>query len=150
MEARGGITTSAGRGATTTCIVAGEERSALEAVTLTLELFSITVVGTAVGGEAALELIETEEPHVALVDLTLAQPSVVEISRQVRRTALKTSVLVHTEAAVGAGLTELLEAGVRGVVLRNAPLEEVARAVHVVAAGGLYIDPSLATQPPQP
>ena len=76
-------------------------------------------------------------------------PSAVEIARRARHSAPETAILVYTGAAMGSELTDLLEPGVRGVVLKHAPLEEVARAVHVVAAGGLYIDPSLAVAPPR-
>jgi DNA-binding NarL/FixJ family response regulator len=41
-------------------------------------------------------------------------------------------------------LTEALDAGVRGFLLKEGPLEDLARAVRAVAGGSQYIDPVLA------
>jgi DNA-binding NarL/FixJ family response regulator len=41
-------------------------------------------------------------------------------------------------------VTEALDVGVRGVVLKEAPLEDVVRAVQLVGEGGTYVDPVLA------
>jgi DNA-binding NarL/FixJ family response regulator len=41
-------------------------------------------------------------------------------------------------------LRQLLEAGASGYVLKRAAAEELIRAVRTVAAGGVYLDPSLA------
>jgi DNA-binding NarL/FixJ family response regulator len=41
-------------------------------------------------------------------------------------------------------LRQLLEAGASGYVLKRAAAEELVKAIRVVAAGGVYLDPSLA------
>ena len=41
-------------------------------------------------------------------------------------------------------LLAALDVGVRGFILKEAPLEELLRAIRIVAGGGSYIDPSLA------
>ncbi len=41
-------------------------------------------------------------------------------------------------------LTEALDAGVRGFVLKEAPLDDLLRAVQTVGAGSTYVDPVLA------
>ena len=40
--------------------------------------------------------------------------------------------------------TEALDAGARGFVLKDAPLEALVRALQTVGDGGKYIDPALA------
>jgi len=41
-------------------------------------------------------------------------------------------------------LLAALDVGVRGFILKEAPLDELLRAIRIVAGGGSYIDPSLA------
>jgi DNA-binding NarL/FixJ family response regulator len=43
----------------------------------------------------------------------------------------------------------LLDAGARGYVLKRSMIEHLARAIAVVADGGLFLDPTLATRPGQ-
>jgi DNA-binding NarL/FixJ family response regulator len=53
-------------------------------------------------------------------------------------------LLLYTGYGDRALLAEALDAGVRGFVLKEAPLEDLVRAVDIVAGGGTYVDPVLA------
>jgi len=53
-------------------------------------------------------------------------------------------VLVLTAHDDGGYLRQLLEVGASGYVLKKAAAEELIKAIRVVAAGGVYLDPSLA------
>jgi DNA-binding NarL/FixJ family response regulator len=53
-------------------------------------------------------------------------------------------VLLYTGYGDKALLADALDAGVRGFVLKDAPLQDLVRAVEVVAGGGTYVDPVLA------
>jgi DNA-binding NarL/FixJ family response regulator len=67
-----------------------------------------------------------------------------EVARHVARSTPDTAVVVYTAFGDRALLLEALDAGARGFVLKEAPLEELVRAVQVVAGGGSYVDPTLA------
>ena len=60
------------------------------------------------------------------------------------RSAPDTAVILYTAFGDRALLTEALDAGARGFVLKEAPLAEVVRAVELVASGRTYVDPVLA------
>ena len=66
------------------------------------------------------------------------------VIRQVARTTPQCSCVVYSGFGDGALLTEALDAGARGFVLKDAPLDELVRALQTVGAGGMYIDPALA------
>jgi DNA-binding NarL/FixJ family response regulator len=68
----------------------------------------------------------------------------IELSRRAQRSAPDTSILLYTGYGDRALLTEALDAGVRGFVLKEAPLGDLVRAVETVADGGVYVDPVLA------
>jgi two-component system NarL family response regulator len=67
-----------------------------------------------------------------------------EAARHIHDLAPQTRLLLYTGNA-GPELTDkALRMGARGLILKDAPLDELARAVQIVGAGGTYIDPSLA------
>jgi DNA-binding NarL/FixJ family response regulator len=129
---------------TVTCVLADDHPAVLEAVSGFLLREGVDVIGRARDGEEALEKIETRKPSVALVDVRMPRLGGIEVARRASRSAPDTAVLLYTAYGDRALLTEALDAGVRGFVLKEAPMEDLARAVQTVAAGGTYVDPVLA------
>jgi DNA-binding NarL/FixJ family response regulator len=128
----------------TTVIVADDHPAMLTAVTDVLTYAGINVVGQARNGEEALAKIETRRPMVAIIDVRMPKLSGVELARQLARSAPETAVVFYTAYGDRALVTEALDVGVRGFVLKEAPLSDVVRAVELVAGGGTYVDPVLA------
>jgi DNA-binding NarL/FixJ family response regulator len=126
------------------CLVADDHPAVLEAVCEFLEAGGITVVGRARDGEEALEKLELRRPAVALVDVRMPRVGGIELARRAARSTPDTAILLYTGYGDRALLTEALDAGVRGFVLKEAPMEDLVRAIETVAAGGSYVDPVLA------
>ena len=126
------------------CLVADDHPAVVEAVADVLTAAGIRVVGKARDGQQALELIESEGPEVALLDLRMPGLSGIDVARRLERGEGATAVILYTAFGDRALLTEALDAGARGFVLKEAPLAEVVRAVELVAAGRTYVDPVLA------
>ena len=116
----------------------------LEAVAEFLVESGIEVVGRAVDGEEALAQIERLQPDVALVDVRMPRLSGIELTRRARSSTPGTAVLLYTGYGDRALLSEGLDAGVAGFVLKEAPIDDLLRAIRAVAAGGTYVDPVLA------
>ncbi len=128
----------------TTCLVADDHPAVVEAVADVLAANGIEVVGRARDGREAVARIEQMQPAVALLDLRMPLLSGIEVARAVGRSAPDTAVILYTAFGDRALLTEALDAGARGFVLKEAPLAEVVRAVELVASGRTYVDPVLA------
>ena len=88
--------------------------------------------------------IEQRKPQVALVDVRMPKLGGIELTRRSQRSTPETSILLYTGYGDRALLTEALDAGVRGFVLKEAPMDDLLRAVQSVATGGTYVDPVLA------
>jgi DNA-binding NarL/FixJ family response regulator len=116
----------------------------VEAICDTLADEGIEIAGRAVDGEEALAKIQTRKPAVAVVDLRMPRVGGIETARQVARTTPETAVILYTAYGDRALLTEAIDAGARGFVLKEAPLADLVRAVRIVADGGTYVDPVLA------
>jgi DNA-binding NarL/FixJ family response regulator len=127
-----------------TCVVADDHPAVLEAVAEFLVQGGIEVIARARDGEEALERIEQRKPQVALVDVRMPKLGGIELTRRAQRSAPDTSILLYTGYGDRALLTEALDAGVRGFVLKEAPMDDLLRAVQSVASGGTYVDPVLA------
>ena len=127
-----------------TCVVADDHPPVLESVSRFLGQQGFRVVGRARNGEEAVALVESQRPSVAVLDLRMPLVAGTAVIRQVARTTPQCSCVVYTGFGDGALLTEALDAGARGFVLKDAPLDELVRALETVGTGGMYIDPALA------
>jgi DNA-binding NarL/FixJ family response regulator len=127
-----------------TAIVADDHPAMLAALCDVLAETGIEVIGRAGNGEEALTKIETRRPAVAIVDVRMPRLGGVELARQAAARAPDTALIFYTAYGDRALVTEALDVGVRGFVLKEAPLTDLVRAVEEVAAGGTYVDPVLA------
>lgn len=127
-----------------TCVVADDHPAVLEAVAEFLAHAGVDVVAKATDGEEALEQIEQRQPQVALIDVRMPKLGGIELTRRAQRSTPGTAILLYTGYGDRALLTEALDAGVRGFVLKEAPMDDLVRAVKSVASGGTYVDPVLA------
>jgi DNA-binding NarL/FixJ family response regulator len=127
----------------TTCLVADDHPAIVSAVGDALERAGF-VVTRASGGIEASDAIATERPLVAVVDANMQDIDGAEVARRAQRTSPDTKVVMYTAYGDRALLMEALDGGVRGFVLKNAPLEELLRAVRLAADGATYVDPTVA------
>jgi DNA-binding NarL/FixJ family response regulator len=127
-----------------TCVVADDHPAVLDAVVQFLVQGGVEVLDRARDGEEALTRIEQRQPSVALVDVRMPKVGGIEVARRAQRVSAPTGILLYTGYGDRALLTEALDAGVRGFVLKEAPLDDLLRAVRTVAAGTTYVDPVLA------
>jgi DNA-binding NarL/FixJ family response regulator len=126
------------------CLVADDHPAMLRAVTEILQRSGMQVIAEAADGEEALAKIEQRKPDVALVDIRMPRMSGVEVARRAARSTPETAVILYSGYGDKALLVEALDAGVRGFVLKEAPLVDLHRAMEIVARGGTYVDPVLA------
>lgn len=147
QEVVGGVmTTRKGHGAgfAITCVVADDHPAMLAAVAEILARSGVDVVANAVDGEEALAEIARLRPRVALVDIQMPRLSGIEVAVRAATASPETAIVFYTAFGDRALLSEALDAGARGFVLKEAPLADLVRAVRRVAAGETYVDPVLA------
>jgi DNA-binding NarL/FixJ family response regulator len=127
-----------------TIVVADDHPAMLTAVSEILERAGFTVVARAADGREAAELIEKHRPELALTDVRMPHLNGIEVARASAATSPATVFVFYTAFGDRAMLSDALEAGARGFVLKEAPLQDLVRAVERVAAGDAYVDPVLA------
>lgn len=132
------------KGDSVRAVVADDHPAVLRSVCDVLAGAGVEVVGRAANGEEAATKIEATNPTIAVVDVRMPRLTGVELAARVARSAPDTKVILYTALGDRALLTEALDAGVRGFVLKEAPLDDLVRAVDMVAGGAVYVDPVLA------
>ena len=125
-------------------VVADDHPAVLRSVCDVLIDAGVDVVGRASNGEEAATKIEATRPTVAVIDVRMPRLNGIEVASQVSRTTPETAVILYTAYGDRALLSEALDAGVRGFVLKEAPLQDLTRAVDMVSSGAVYVDPVLA------
>jgi DNA-binding NarL/FixJ family response regulator len=106
----------------------------------------ICVVGSAATGADALALIEEHAPDLAVIDISLPDMSGVSLAQTILAKHPEIRIITLTVHESRAYVQSLLLAGVKGYVLKRAAADDLIRAVRAVAAGGVYLDPSVAEQ----
>ncbi|HYO72669.1 MAG TPA: response regulator transcription factor, partial [Archangium sp.] len=104
----------------------------------------ITIVGTALSGEAALEEVPRVTPDVLLLDLGLPRMSGIDVTRQVKARWPQIEILIFTLFDEEDKVLEAVKAGASGYLLKGTPADKIIEAIKEVRAGGTVIQPSLA------
>ncbi|WP_153396548.1 response regulator [Ornithinicoccus halotolerans] len=105
----------------------------------------IAVTGHAADGRAAVEEVVRLRPDVVLMDVRMPQLNGLEATAELMRRRLDPAprVLMLTTFDIDEYVYEALRLGASGFMLKDAPAEELVRAVRVVAAGESLLAPSV-------
>jgi NarL family two-component system response regulator LiaR len=106
----------------------------------------LLVVGEANDGREAVALAERTRPDVAVVDISMPVMNGIEATREIKRIAPRTAVLVFTAYDYDEYVFAILEAGAAGYLLKNARGGEVVDAVRRVYAGESVLHPAIAAK----
>jgi DNA-binding NarL/FixJ family response regulator len=126
------------------CFVADDHPALVAAILSFLEARGFEVVGSASDGYAALLGVQQTRPQIALVDYRMPRLEGRELLTRLRNEAPETLIAVYTAAGDEQLVREAFEAGARAVVLKDAPLSDLARALETIQEGERYLDPALA------
>lgn len=104
------------------------------------------LVGQAADGEAAFELIKATSPDVAVIDLSMPKMGGIDLAKRLAEEHSSAKILILTVHEDSAYLQQLLRIGVRGYLLKRSAADELVRAIRAVQAGGLFVDPVMASK----
>jgi DNA-binding NarL/FixJ family response regulator len=104
------------------------------------------VVGEAADGSEALRLAQTARPDVILMDLRMPGMDGVTAIAELSRRDSPAHVLVLTTYDTDSYVLPAIEAGATGYLLKDAPRDELLRAVRAAAQGQSVLAPSVATR----
>lgn len=101
------------------------------------------VVGECSDGSEVPAAVAQCDPDIVVMDLRMKHVSGIEATRSIQRMVDPPPVLVLTTFDDDEMLSGALRAGAAGFILKDAPAEELLRAMRTVADGGAFLDPAV-------
>jgi len=110
---------------------------------LLLEQPDWKVIGEAVSGRKAIEMVKKLKPDIAIVDITMPDMDGQEVTRRIRDAARETQVLILTMHESDQMVRRVLEMGARGYVLKSDMAAHLVQAVRDLANGKISLTPKV-------
>jgi DNA-binding NarL/FixJ family response regulator len=104
------------------------------------------IAGEASDGQQAVDQSTRLSPQVVLMDLRMPILDGVEAITRIRAQQPEVHVLVLTTYDTDADILRAIEAGATGYILKDAPREDLYRAIHATALGQTYLSPTVASR----
>lgn len=104
----------------------------------------MTVVGEAADGLSAVEAVTQVEPDIVLMDISMPKLGGAEATARIKKARPAVQVVALTGYEDKTNVQPVLQAGASGYVIKLARAADLVRAIHAVAEGGVYLDPSMA------
>ena len=103
------------------------------------------VVAEAGEGSAALELIRTEAPAVAILDLDMPELDGFEVARRARLLNLPVKIVILTMHKDELHFNQAIDVGINGYVVKESAATEIIDCIKTVMKGREYFSPALSS-----
>jgi DNA-binding NarL/FixJ family response regulator len=99
---------------------------------------NIEVVGEAVDGADALEVVANDKPDLLIVDIRMPNLTGIEVVEKLRSENNNVKIIMLSMHESEEYVLKSIKAGADGYLLKGSSKEEFLKALHTVAAGGKY------------
>jgi DNA-binding NarL/FixJ family response regulator len=103
----------------------------------------VEVVGEASSGEEAIKVVEDTKPDVIFMDVRMPGINGIQATRVIRERHPETKVILFTVDESRASISEAIQAGVSGYLLKDVGVAELVNAARLAMQGKAVIHPSL-------
>jgi DNA-binding NarL/FixJ family response regulator len=107
------------------------------------ELDGVEVVGEASTGKEFLMILEILQPDVVLMDINMPEMNGMEATQIALKLHPSLSILMLSMHGEEEYFNKMVDAGVKGFLLKNAEVDEVIKAINTVYRGGSYFSQEL-------
>jgi len=108
-----------------------------------LEREGFQVAGEASDGQEGVRQVEALHPDIAVMDISMPILNGLDAAREMSRTSPKTKTILLTQHDEGQYISEALEAGVKGYVLKSQVANDLLLAIRQVSRGQVYLSPGV-------
>jgi DNA-binding NarL/FixJ family response regulator len=125
-------------------LLADDAPAVLDRVKAFLESEGLEVVGAAADGDEAVDLAQTLDPDVAILDLSMPRLSGLDAAAQIHELCPRTHVILLTMHNHPQHITRALRMGILGYVVKGDISEDLVRAIREVSHGEIFLSVSAA------
>ena len=105
---------------------------------------NIEIIGEASNGREAVEMAEKSQPDVVVMDVTMPELNGIEATRRLAQSTPRARILALSMHKDSVYVREILKAGARGYLLKDALDKDLVAAVEAVSRGEGYLSPAVA------
>jgi DNA-binding NarL/FixJ family response regulator len=104
----------------------------------------LKIVGEACNGDETIQKVKELSPDIVLMDVEMPQKDGLAVTNVLRKDAPDVKVLILSMQSGRDTVLRIIKAGARGYMLKDAPTEELVRAIEAVHAGEAFFSPPVA------
>jgi len=108
-----------------------------------LEREGFQVIAEACDGQEAVSHVLSLQPDLAVMDISMPTLNGLDAARQMARSSPKTKTILLTQHDEPQYVSEAMEAGVKGYVLKNQVANDLLLAIRQVSRGQVYLSPGV-------
>lgn len=103
----------------------------------------IEVIAKANNGKEALKKIQTLNPNLVILDITMPELNGIEVTKIIKKDYSSTKILILSMHLDRRMILEVLKAGAEGYALKESEPEELVLAIQTVMSGEIYLSPKV-------
>jgi len=104
----------------------------------------MTVVGEGINGLDAIRIAREKKPEIMVLDIAMPELNGIAAARRITVDFPSIKILALSMHSDHHFVTEMLEAGASGYMLKDSAFAELTNAIRMIMAGGLFFSPRLA------
>lgn len=127
-----------------TLAIAEDHQALVDGINLLLKYEEdISIIGMCNNGEDLIDLVRLKQPKVVLTDIRMPKIDGIAATKIIKKEFPHIKVIAFSMFDQEEAVTQMIEAGASGYLLKSSPLEEVLNAIQSVAKGETYFDASI-------
>jgi two-component system nitrate/nitrite response regulator NarL len=104
------------------------------------------IIAESNNGQVALQKIEKQPPHIVLTDINMPEMNGIELTKAIKARFPEVKIIALSMYGERGMISEMLQAGVNGYILKNTGKAELINAISKVASGGMFFSDEVSVE----
>lgn len=125
-------------------VIAEDHKALVDGIRVFIEYEKdIEFLGYAANGRELIDIVEKKQPNVVITDIRMPVMDGIEATRTIHKKNPEIKVIAFTMFDQDNAVEQMLKAGAKGYILKNASLKDLLIAIRKVHSGDVYYDPNI-------